>query len=148
MTVTSRPVSNSNGIIRITRKGLKKFAFGEEGAPFEVDIVRAFQAWLAIDEQLRTEETEDGKTTVPTERMPEYHQAAVEFVQQLATDPVKMESPILTPAEALDFLARLREQYDELAHFFRPRSREEQDSPDTLEAPSALQFSEEEPSKN
>lgn len=121
-------MSQNNGVIRIGRKGRKKFAFGDEGQEFEVDVVVAFQRWIEIDESFRDEDDR----SVATERMPHYHAAAVGFVTELGGGNV-------TTAEALDFVARLREQYDELADFFRPKSREKPDSPDTSEA--ELRFS-------
>lgn len=112
-------MSANNGVIRIGRKGIKKFAFGEDGQPFEVDVVVAFQEWVGIDESLRGE---DG--IVKTEDMPGYHDAAVAFVERLSQSTV-------TAAEALDFIARLREQYDEVASFFQPKSPEKRALPDT-----------------
>ena len=112
-------MSANNGVVRIGRKGLKKFAFGETGEPFEVDVVNVFQEWLLIDESLRSEGGE-----IKMEYMPAYHQAAVAFVERLS-------GFTITTAEALDFLARLREQYDELASFFQPRSLEKRASPAT-----------------
>lgn len=135
-------MSANNGIIRIGRKGIKKFAFGDEGEPFDVDVVVAFQQWVGIDEDFRPIEPDaEGNRSIPTSQMPEYHQAAVAFVEGLAGS--KLGNTKLTVAESLDFIARLREQYDELADFFRPRLREEHDSPDTSEA--GLRFSEEAP---
>lgn len=141
-------MSANNGVIRIGRKGLKKFAFGEDGAPFEVDVVVAFQEWISIDDTFRPIEVDDdGNRPIPVDQMPAYHQAAVEFVQGLAANGTRggvspADTNRLTVAEALDFIARLREQYDELAVFFRPKLREEPDSLDTSEA--ELRFSVEE----
>lgn len=136
-------MSGSNGVIRIGRKGMRKFAIGDEDDPrclpvFEVDVVVAFQRWLEIDDGFRpAEEDKDGLRMVAQADMPAYHAGAVAFVKELGGGDV-------TVAEALDFIARLREQYDELAHFFRPRSREERSSPGSSAAPSAtLQFLEE-----
>lgn len=135
-------MSESNGVIRVGRKGKKKFAFGD-GEPFEVDVVVAFQEWICADDEFR--ERYDDRT-IPNGDMAAYHQAAVDFVKGLATNfPSQVtgeKPPDITVAEALDFLARLREQYDELTDFFQPRSREKLDSPDSSEA--GLQFSEEE----
>jgi hypothetical protein len=118
-------VSQNNGVIRIGRKGTKKFAFGEDGAPFEVDVVVAFQQWVTTDESFRPmDQDEDGNRPIPTEDIPKFHQAAVDFVKSLSNVEV-------TTAEALDFIARLREQYDELAIFFRPKLRDEPASPAT-----------------
>lgn len=127
-------MSGSNGVIRVGRKGKKKFAFGEDGAPFEVDVVVAFQAWMTIDESFR--EYSDDRT-VKMADMESYHVTAVQFVKSLIGDP----GADITTAEALDFLARLREQYDEVASFFRPRSRDEQGSPAT--STQEMRFSEE-----
>ena len=135
-------MSANNGVIRVGRKGRKKFAFGEEGQPgsepFEVDVVVAFQEWIGIDDVFR-ERSED--RSILTADMAEYHKAAVGFVKKLATGPGS-QVPDVTTAEALDFIARLRECYDEVADFFRPKLRGEPDLPDTSEP--ALRFSVEE----
>lgn len=128
-------MSADNGIIKIGRKGLKKFAFGD-GPVFEVDVVVAFQEWIRIDDSFRPPEDEEGNRRIPMEQMGEYHKTALEYVNELRNRGTRGEvSPNdanrLTTAEALDFLARLREQYDELANFFRPKSRDEPDSQDT-----------------
>ena len=120
-------MSTNNGVIRVGRKGRKKFAFGEDGEPFEVDVVVAFQEWIGIDDQFR-ERSEDRSISVAD--MPAYHQAAVAFVLILAgMDAREGAKPEISTAEALDFIARLREQYDEVAAFFQPRSLVEQDLP-------------------
>lgn len=110
-------MSSNNGVIRVGRKGRKKFAFGEDGDPFEVDVVIAFQEWICVDNEFR-ERSDDRSVLIGD--MAAYHEAAVNFVEHLASQRV-------TTAEALDFIARLREQYDEVAAFFQPKSREEPD---------------------
>lgn len=143
-TKQGKAVSSNNGVIRIGRKGIKKFAFGEDGKPFDVDVVVAFQGWLCIDDEFRER---DGcvDRTIKTSDMPEYHHAAVEYVQGLASeqdsDKHGYSHPLLTVAEALEFIALLREEYDTLLTFFRPKSRDVPDSPDTSEG--GLRFSEE-----
>lgn len=147
---------NANGVIRIGNKGTKKFAFGVEGSPggevFELDVVSTIQEWFNIHDQFvnEGEENEDGKKVIQAVEIPRYHQAAIEFVEDLrctnlknreAKDNPESGYKLVTVAEALDFNARLREVYDELVVFFRPKSREEQDSPDTSAV--ELQFSEE-----
>lgn len=131
-------MSEGNGVIRIGRKGVKKFAFGEDGDPFEVDVVTAFQQWIAIDDQLR-QSTGDDAGKIRLEDMPTLHEAAVQFVQSLMPHAITNDAngaqirvpPEITTAEALDFIARLREQYDELADFFLPRKRGALESPAT-----------------
>lgn len=127
--------ASSNGVIRIGRKGTKKFAFGD-GEPFEVDVVVAFQHWIGIDDGLRPpNEDDNGNRPIAVCDMPAFHQSAVGFASEMSG------CNDVTTAEALDFIARLREQYNELADFFRPKSREEPASPASSEA--GLQFSEE-----
>lgn len=121
-------MSDSNGVIRIGRKGKKKFAIGEDGQPFEVDVVVAWQTWVNIDESFR--ERSDDRSISPAE-MAEYHKAAVSFVYSLMPDVPPVGGSILTTAEALDFIARLMEQYNEVADFFAPRSKEKRGSPDS-----------------
>lgn len=116
-------MSENNGVIRIGRKGQKKFAIGD-GPVFEVDVVSAFQAWVNIDESFRDRSSDQSITNTD---MPAYHQAAVAFVVGL----MGVDTANVSIAEALDFLARLRECYDELADFFQPRSRGKRESPDS-----------------
>ena len=124
-------MSAENGVVRIGRKGRKKFAFGDDGAPFEVDVVVAFREWVAVDDGFRGEDR-----TIDDARVQEYHQAALDFVTRLSGS-----AGGITVAEALDFLARLREQYDEVAVFFQPRLRGEPESQGS--SGSELSFSEE-----
>lgn len=144
-------MSASNGVIRIGRKGLKKFAIGEENDPralpvFEVDVVVAFQNWLMVDDEFRPEEEDDkGNRSIPIQRMGDYHEAARRFTLELVMaggggNPD--DNNAITTAEALDFIARLRECYDELADFFRPKLRREPESQGSSEEAS-LVFSEE-----
>lgn len=125
-------MSASNGVIRIGRKGLKRFAFGEAGEPFQVDVVEAWQRWISVDDSFRPpEEDADGNRPIPIAEMSAYHQAAVGYVKELSNH--RDGSEDITIAEALDFIARLREEYDALAVFFRHRSSEERASPATSE---------------
>lgn len=84
-------MSEGNGVIRIGRKGRKKFAFGDDGQPFEVDVVRVFQQWIEIDDGFRPDEEDaQGRRPIPLTDMPAYHDAAVTFVKELASaDPAK-----------------------------------------------------------
>lgn len=132
--------NNGSNIVKIGRKGKKKFLFGDDDSNvFEVDIVTAFQEFCIIDDNFRPPEDDGGNRVIPEADIPAYHDAIVAFVKDLA----RGNADDITKAEALDFLARLREQYDELADFFRPKSRRKQDSPSSTEARSEVRFSEE-----
>lgn len=137
-------MSANNGVIRIGRKGLKKFAFGEDGEPFEFDVIQAFDSWIIIDEQFRAEQTpdEDGGRAIALTQLPEFRQAQVDFVTNLVNEHGGKLTQPLTITEAGEFLARLRECYDELVNFFRPKSSPAPNSPATSAA--GLVFSQEE----
>lgn len=136
-----------NGVIKIGRKGRKKFAFGEDGKPFEVNVVAVMQDWIIADGQYRYARNQDNtpeNQKLSDTDIPGYHELAVSFVKKCAAAGGTGEVDICE-AEALDFLARLRECYDEMVDFFHPKSRGKQGSPASSEP--ALQFSEE-PSEN
>jgi hypothetical protein len=122
----STKVSSNGEVIRISRKGLKKFAFGEEGEPFEVDVITTFQKWISIDNDFR-----DDGGLVPPQEVAAYHQAAVDFACQACNASSNPAVGFITTAEALDFIARLREQWEDLTTFFRSKSREERGLPGT-----------------
>lgn len=140
--------SNGKGVIRITRKGRRSFAFGEEGTPgsepFEVDILTVFQEWLnRVDDFRQEEEDEEGNHPIPQENVSAYHQAAVDFVEALrGGDKSHPEYVPVSKIEALEFVAQVREAYDDLVGFTQARSREERASPATSEGGSVeLRFS-------
>lgn len=130
--------SNGKGIIKIGRKGIKKFAFGDNEADvFEVDIVEVWYKWIALDNSFRPEEEDaNGERNIPYERMDEFHREAVNFVTTVSGG----KALDITRAEAREFISRIRDEYNDLADFFQPKSRQKQDSPGTLET--EVRFSE------
>jgi len=136
--------AENDGVIRVGRKGIKSFAIGEDGKPFKLDVVQAYQHWIAIDDEFRPlVPDEDGKRPIPLAEMPRYHNEAVAFVQALARDPLNPEEPIeISRAEALEFITLLQSEWYKLIDFFQDKSPVKPESPDTSEA--ALHFSAEE----
>jgi hypothetical protein len=134
--------AQSNGVIRVGRKGKKKFAFGDgPDDVFEVDVVEKFQEWISIDESFRpevptTHDRGEKVRPVPNERMAEFHAALFDFAKRCAGDKAPAD---LTLAEAIEFKTKLMEVYDELSDFFVPKSREKSSSP--LSAEARLSFS-------
>lgn len=131
VTGMANPTAQQNGVFRVGRKGRRKFAFGE-GAPFEVDVVDAYERWIEIDESFRVQEGSEGVKpedigTIPTAVLAQHRQAAVMFTQELSgeTD--------LSKTEALEFIRMLREQYREMAESFRDRRHEDAASQDSSE---------------
>lgn len=133
-------MSQSNGVIRIGRKGRCKFCIGDENderklPEFEIDVVDTFQQWLIIDDEMRPEADENGDRTIAAKDVPDYHAKARLFLKDIGAGDV-------TTAEAMEFIARLQEKFHELAANFRPRLSKEREPQGTSEP--ALQFSEEE----
>ena len=105
-------MDNRNGVIRVGRKGMKKFAFGEDGEPFNVDVVVAFQEWVGIDTIFR-DRSEDQSILI--EDMPQYHAKAVEFVVKLSGNTIE-----ITTAEALDLSLGFVSNMTRWRFFFDP----------------------------
>jgi hypothetical protein len=112
-------MSEGNGteIIRIGRKGVKRFALGD-GEPFSVDVIVVSNQWSDIDGSFR-----DEKGEIPRERWTECNQAAWQFVKQLSG------TQDITLAEALEFIAKITIEAKKLQSFFDIKSPSEPSSP-------------------
>jgi hypothetical protein len=112
-------MSEGNGteIIRIGRKGVKRFALGD-GEPFSVDVIVVSNQWSDIDGSFR-----DEKGDIPRERWTECNKAAWDFVKQLSG------TQDITLAEALEFIAKITIEAKKLQSFFDIGSPSEPSSP-------------------
>lgn len=121
-------MSEQNGvpILRIGRKGMKTYAFGEDGAPFTIDVTQVHNDWLAIDASFR-----DDKGLIPAEKRDEMNMAARQFVEELS------KTPDLNLTEVLEFLKELALEASRLADFFVLKSSKEPPSAEST----AVRFS-------
>jgi hypothetical protein len=118
--------SNGQDVFRITRKGRKKFAFGE-GQPFEVDVIAVGNQWYEISERFRDK---DGK--VPPDQTEAFNKAMILFVTELSG--AASEGPeTITLTEALEFLKLINEEGDRLRGFFTRESSAVSSSPASSE---------------
>ncbi len=127
--------SKPNGYISISSKGIAKFAFdGPEGKPmepFSVDVIGQYNHWAQIDTSFR--EPKDGEMVVPPGQQVAWMESRRAFVQALVNEayaPLKQKweanggeefpLPILSHAEAAEFMARLTDEVSKLQVFFEP----------------------------
>jgi hypothetical protein len=128
----SEQAKNGRPIVRIGRKGRQWFALGEEGEPFEVDVVAIHSQWVDIDRTFRNEKNE-----LPLEKIAEANAAAWQFVHDIGIN-AGLSFDDMTLAEALEFICKIAEETDRLKDFFVPKLSGERSSPESTE----LTFSE------
>lgn len=104
-----KPSTNGTGIIQIGRKGMKKFQFGDDGQPFEVDVTQVWNDFISIADHFRGE---DGN--VPRDKADEHNRAIAEYV----ADKSKMPVGELSLSEVLEFQAVIMEEAEKLRDFF------------------------------
>ena len=130
MTVAQAQPS-TNGVVRIARKGIILFAFGDD-PPFQVDVVSIHDEWLVIDKAFR-----DVNDAVPPDQSLQYSAAKVQFVQAIAKKAYagleQFKAPELTHAECFEFIAKIFEEVDKLRPFFVPKLQERPSSPENTE---------------
>ncbi len=126
---TWKPRVSENGhqVIRIGRKGRKLFAFGEEGKPFEVDVVALHSEWVNVDRTFR-----DEKGDVPSDRLLEMNKTALEFVMAVGRQ-VDVDLSDISLAEALEFIKEITEEVHKLKDFFVPKFSDAPSSPESTE---------------
>jgi hypothetical protein len=120
------PKNQANGVVRMPRRGMVQFAFGDD-APFTFDAIEVWDAFVVFDTSNRNEKGE-----VPTDQLVGYGLALRSFVQNTVTDAGKacgVNPPQLTNAEARIFIGHLREEVEKLRSFFAPKSAEQPLSP-------------------
>lgn len=103
---------NGDGVIRVERRGLRKFALGDM-PPKEIDVTHAYSEWCRVDRQYRGA---DGR--VPPEKAAELNEMAIKFARDMLLDAGSQADVNLT--EALTFLRLLTEEAEKLSGFFAP----------------------------
>ena len=123
--ISSKIKDQPNGVVRIGKKGKKKFAFGDDGPVFEVDVVVTWSYWQTKRAEFQEPFPDDPKMVwIPPTKTMAYQQAVVDFCHQLqANSKPPSGFPAVTLAEALEFLAKIEEEYEELKVFFQPKSK-------------------------
>jgi hypothetical protein len=112
-------MSQENGvpIIRLGRKGVRKFQFDEDTPIVELDVIHCWNQWLQIERSFR-----DEKGDVPPEKNPEVNMALNDFACAM------LQVQAMSDANALEFQAILGREVDKLLPFFDVKSSEEPSS--------------------
>ncbi len=109
--------SNGDEVIRIEKKGVKKFAFGS-GPVFAVDVLRCWDCWSGIDDEFR-----DATGNVPKEKLAAWRKAQLSFARdwvRATMDPPEAEKIVaeIDDGQALAFVNRLGNCIKGLKDFF------------------------------
>lgn len=146
--VVKAPVRN--GVLRIPRKGLRKFQYGEEGdvnpatgAPYPevlLDVVQACNQWDARDRAFRDE---DGEGKVPREKYDAYNEAKYAFAREALGVPIPPAgedkvAEVFSLRDAHYFVHVLQAERKELLGFFDEKK---PDSPPSPGGSTTLRFS-------
>ena len=99
-------MSESNGVIKLGRKGKRKLQYDDGSPVVEVDVVACANQWALIDDGFRQE------GEVPRERREEFYTAAWQFARgHLQVEDISL-------ADALHFLKVVTEEAEALQGFF------------------------------
>lgn len=124
-------MSETNGVIRLPRKGRAKFEFDGSEGTIEVDVIDVHDAWYEVDWSFR-----DAEGKLPNDKVTEHGQAKLNFVQAVINDAyaaIGKEPPQLSRGEAMMFLAAISKEAEALRNFFSPSTSKSSSSPDSTE---------------
>lgn len=119
---------SDNGVVRISRKGMVKFAIGED-EPFILDVIDVHDQWYQSDWSMR-----DKDGAIPRDQQVGWNENRRAFFQTITQQAYQSqlpgkECPVLTHAEAGEFLAKIQEEATRLRSFFFPKSPDQPSSP-------------------
>ena len=121
------PHTSTNGVIRIAKRGLAKFQFGDEDSTEPVltlDVISVYDQWAEMEWLLR-----DKDGVLPNDKINEHGQNRLDFVQGIVNDAYgkiaeKPPVPTITRAEAEAFIVEVSRKAKELRDFFVPKKDE------------------------
>lgn len=122
-------------VIKIGRKGLRTFGFGECG-DFTIDVIVTYNKYLDMRRLFA-----DEKNEVPQERLAELSKSTWDFVRSVAVGASKNEKYFgvpdgptdLTAAESQEFITHITNEVIDLQRFFEVRLPQKQSSPESTE---------------
>jgi hypothetical protein len=134
--------AESNGVLRVGRRGrgLKKFAFSDDGPGVEIDVIEVYDEWCDVDEDMR-----DDASKIKIS-MNEYGRKRQEFVQGLVSNAYAKTGqekvvPVITRAEAEDFIRMIFTEVKVLRNFTSEKTANDSSSPGSSGPETELRFS-------
>lgn len=130
-----------NGVLKVTRRSVRKFQFEDEGPVVELDVIAVSDAWHSLSASHRI--LDGDKLVIKMDKFEEYAQARLNFVQAVVNDayPPEVKAPTLDRASAEEFLKLCTEATDELRNFIFGNDDETSSPPTSTEGEARINFS-------
>jgi hypothetical protein len=139
----TKTVPSANGVVRISRRGIAKFQFGDDDAPFEVDVIAVYDAWQTIMWS-HLELNDKGEGILPNSKIEEYGQVRLDFVQSVVNTAYQRlggSPPDLSRAEAEAFLNEIAAQKEVLRNFTGSKKETPSSAPESTGDSERINFS-------
>lgn len=107
--------ASMNGVIKITKRSLRQFQFGEDETTITLDVIEVADQWHEINFALRVLEGE--MWTLPANKVNEFAVNRLNFVQSLVNDALGDAAPTLSRIEAEEFIRAIQKEAEELRNF-------------------------------
>lgn len=116
-------MSSMNGVIKITKRSLMKFQFGDDGAIIILDVVEVSDQWHEINFALRI--LQNDMWILPIDKINEFAVNRLNFVQSIVNDAyTDGAAPILSRIEAEEFIKLVQKAADDLRNFISSKDDE------------------------
>lgn len=124
-------MSANNGVIRIIKRSLRKFQFGEEEPVVTLDVIEVSDQWHEINFALRV--LEGDSYVLPSNKVNEFAVNRLNFVQGLvaAAYPEGSSLPTLSRIEAEEFILQVQKEAGVLRNFTSVKSEETSSAPES-----------------
>lgn len=125
--------ASMNGVIKIAKRSMRKFQFGDDQPVVEFDVIAVYDQWHQVNFALRVKQDDDW--IVPADKVDEFGLNRLNFVQALLNDayPEGIVAPTLTRSEAEEFIKQVQNEAAELRNFIYPKSDETSSAPESTE---------------
>lgn len=140
----SKLAPSVNGVIKIAKRSLMKFQFGEDEPAIVLDVIEISDMWHEINFALRV--LQDEMWVLPSNKVNEFAINRLNFVQGVVNDAYASQhgdrlAPTLTRIEAEEFIRLVQEATDELRNFTSRKGDETSSAPENTEAGRGINFS-------
>lgn len=111
-------MSSANGVLKITKRSLRKFQFSEEETIIPLDVIEIADQWHEVNFALRT--LEGDMWVLPASKVNEYAVNRLNFVQAIVNEAyakLEKQPPVLSRIEAEEFIQLINKEVEELRNF-------------------------------
>jgi len=109
-----------NGVLKVTRRSVAKFQFGDEEPAISLDVIEVSDMWHEINFSLRV--LENDMWILPANKTNEFAVNRLNFVQSLVNDAYAVQHPekpvpTLSRMEAEEFIRLVQKETESLRNF-------------------------------